>query len=279
MAKHEVAVTGTKPPMAVIAPDWMKDQIGLGTENLSASDGEIPRLKLMQKLSPELEEHNSLKAGDFWHAIAEANMGPSVRVTPIFIDIRYVLWRPRNSGGGILARADDGVHWSPPNVEFTVKLKSGRDVTWRTADTVERSGLDRWGSEDPSDPNSPPAATKMYSVVVSFADDPSMPPAVVTLQRASIKVAHRFIGKLKITRAPSFGLVFNMQSVKDTSPSGEFYNFAFKADGMVEDKKVYDQNYAMYQFFKKQGLQVKDLESAQEDEVPVEQAPAGAPKI
>lgn len=270
MAKTAVAIK-EEASTSVAVPDWMRDQVGLGTESLGAADVEIPRVKLMQALSPELEEYNDLKKGDFFHTLAEKNLGTSVRITPIYIDNRFMLWRPRKSGGGILARADDGIHWNPPNGNYTVKLNSGVEVNWKTAPTVAQSGLDKWGSENPSDPSSPPAATRMYNVVVTFPDDPDMPPAVVTLQRAAIKIARKFIGKLKITRAPSFGLIFVMGAVKDSNSAGEeFYNYAFKGDGAVTDKATYDQNYDYYKYFKAQGINVKDLETAQEDEVPVE---------
>lgn len=265
MAKTAVAL---KEETQLVLPDFMLDQVGLGTEALGAEDVQVPRVKLMQALSPELEEYNDLKKGDFFHTLAERNMGKEVRITPIFVDKRFILWRPRDSGGGILARADDGIHWSPANTEFSVTLKGGATVRWRTAATVAASGLDRWGSSNPGDPNSPPAATRMYNVVVTFPDHPDLPPAVVTLQRAAIKVAQKFLGKLKITRAPSFGLIYTMSSVDDRNAAGQDYkNYAFKADGMVQDKETYESNFKYYTYFKEQGLQVKDIEDAQDDDI------------
>lgn len=283
MAKAQ-AVAIKEEPGPMIVPDFMRAQAGLGHEALSASDVEVPRVKLMQAISPELEENNDLKAGDFFHTLADLNLGPIVRITPIFIDQRYVLWRPRETGGGILARADDGIHWSPPNTEFQVKLKSGQDVTWRTANTVAQSGLSNWGSSNPADANSPPAATRMYNVVVALADHPELPPAVVTLQRAAIKVARRFLGKMKITRAPSFGLIFSMRSTSEQGPGGKFYNYQFVADGMVTDKETYERNFDAYKYFKSQGINVKDLEGAQDDDLPTDNGAddkpaAGSPKF
>jgi hypothetical protein len=227
---------------------------------------EIPRLKLLQASSPELAQFNNAKQGEFWHSVIHDRIGSTVHICPIYIDRRVILWRPREAGGGILARADDGKHWTPADTEFTVKLKSGREATWRTARTVAASGLDRRGSYDPSDPNSPPAATRMYSIVCSFPDWPDLPPAVVILQHAAIKAATKLIGKLKVLRAPSFGVILEMASVEDKSPSGEFYNYAFDIVGPVENKAFYEENFAQYRFFIEQGLKVKDLEGAQEDQ-------------
>jgi hypothetical protein len=225
---------------------------------------EIPRLKLLQAQSPELTRFNNAKQGEFWHSLINDSLGSCVRICPIYIDWRFILWRPREAGGGILARADDGKHWTPADTEFTVKLNSGHEVNWRTARTVAASRLDRRGSYNPSDPNSPPAATRMYSIVCSFLDRQDLPPAVVTLQREATKAATRLIGKLKVLRAPSFGVILEMASFKDKSPSGEFYNYAFEVFGPVPDKALYEENCAQYRFFMEQGLKVKDLEGAQE---------------
>jgi hypothetical protein len=226
---------------------------------------EISRVKLLQVQSPELTTFNNAKHGEFWHSQVDDCLGPAVRICPIYIDWRFFLWRPRQSGGGILARADDGKHWTPADTEFTVELESGEKVKWRTAHTVAASGLSKRGSYNPADPNSPPAATRMYSIVCSFPDRQDLPPAVLTLQHAATKAATKLIGKLKVLRAPSFGVIVEMTSVKDKSPSADLYKYAFAVVGPVEDKAFYERNFAQFRFFMQQGLKVKDLESAQGD--------------
>ena len=244
-------------------PALLKDHAGPG--GLGVGDVEVPRLKLLQASSPELTEFNNAKQGEFWHSLIDERIGSTVRICPIYINWCFFLWRPREAGGGILARADDGKHWTPADSEFTVQLKSGHKVKWRTARTVTASGLNKRGSSNPSDPNSPPAATRMYSIVCSFPDRQDLPPAVVTLQRTANKVATKLIGQLKVLRAPSFGVILEMASFKDKSPSGEFYNYAFEIVGPVEDKAFYGRNFAQYRALIEQGLKVKDLEGAQED--------------
>jgi len=244
-------------------PAFVQEHARLG--GVDVGNLEMPRLKLLQAASRELTEFNNAKQGEFWHSLIDESFGSTVRVCPIYIDWRFILWRPREAGGGILARADDGKHWTPADIEFTIKLEGGHEVKWRTARTVAASGLDKRGSYNPSDPNSPPAATRMYSVVCSFPDRQDSPPAVVTLQRATSKAATNLIGILKGQRAPSFGLIFEMTSFKDKSRSGEFYNYAFEMVGPVEQKPFYEENFAQYRFFIEHGLKVKDLERAQEE--------------
>jgi hypothetical protein len=244
-------------------PGFARNYADLG--GLGVGDAEIPRLKLLQPKSPELTQFNNAKQGEFWHSLIKDRIGSVVLICPVYIDWRFILWRPQEAGGGILARADDGKHWTPADTEFTVKLKSGQEVTWRTAPTVAASRLDKRGSYNPSDPKSPPAATRMYSIVCSFPDMQELPPAVVTLQRAATKAATSLIDKLKVLRAPSFGVIVEMAALKAKSPSGDFYNHGFEVFGPVTDKPFYEKNFARYRFFMQQGLKVKDLEGAQED--------------
>jgi len=263
MAKQVVATTN-KTAVGDVLPDFMKDDIGKGTEAISASSVETPRIKLIQKISPELDVHNDLRAGEFWHTILEQSLGTEVRICPIYVDERFILWRPQEDGGGILARADDGIHWHPAPAEFAVKLKDGTAVKWRTERTVAASRLDQWGSQNPANPDSPPAATRMFNMVVTFPDDPEMPPAVVTLQRSAVTVGKKFMGKLKITRAPSFGLIFKMGSTSETNKAGQGYlNYNFVGDGKVTDEAFYRANREYYELFKAQGVQIKDMESLQ----------------
>lgn len=267
MAKQEVAVKATTAVAAEAIPDFMKEHIGLGHEAISATSVEVPRIKLIQKISPELDTFNDLRAGDFFHTILERSLGTEIRICPIYTDERYILWRPQEDGGGILARADDGIHWHPAPAEFSVKLKDGTPVTWRTERTVAGSGLDKWGSSKPGNPDSPPAATKMFSIVCTFPDDPDLPPAVVTLQRSAVTVGKKFMGKLKITRAPSFGLIFKMGSVGETNKAGQGYlNYSFTSDGKVTDEGFYRSNYEYYKLFKEQGVQIRDMEGLQTED-------------
>ena len=268
MAKTTTAVATKEAPGALVIPDFMKEHAGLGTEAIGAGSVEVPRIKLIQKISPELDTYNDLKAGDFFHSILEESLGTELRVCPIYVDERYILWRPQeDAGGGILARADDGIHWSPANAEFAVKLKGGTEVTWRTAKTVAQSGLANWGSSNPGDSNSPPAATKMFNIVVTFPDKPDLPPAVITLQRSSVGVGKKLMGKLKITRAPSFGLIFKVTGVSDTNKAGQsFLNYSFISDGTVTVEGFYRSNFEYYKMFKEQGVQIRDMEALQDDD-------------
>ena len=268
---------GSQPPMEfgsdASVPAFMKKDIAAGVtgkENIGNEDIEIPRLKLMQGLSKELESYDELRAGNFFHTASEMIFDEPFEIVPIYLDRSYILWKPRDAGGGILARATDGIHWSPSSGEFTVQLDrkdGGNTVTWKLAKTVQQSGLANWGTMNPSDSNSPPAATLMYNVVCAFPEHPDLMPAALTFQRSSIKIGRRFNTKLKTVRTPLFGLKFKVSAFDDTnSRSQSFKNVLIHGAGLVEDEHMYNNYKMMHEGLRQTGLKIKDLDSIQDED-------------
>lgn len=251
-------------------PAHMRDDAGMGKENIGQADMDIPRLKLMQGLSKELTLYDGLKAGHFFHTATEAIFDEPIRVVPIFMDKQYILWRPLEDGGGILARAPDGVHWQPSSGTFKVKLDrkdGGGEAEWKMAPTVQESGLANWGTMNPRDSNSPPAATLMYNFLLAFPDDPDQLPAVLTFQRSSIKIGRKFMTKLKTVRTPLFGSVFTLSSFEDhNSANQDFFNINMVGAGVVEDRDLYQYYKDLHMSLADKGLNIRDVETLQDED-------------
>jgi len=252
-------------------PAHMQGDVDLGKEDIGRDDMDMPRLKLMQGLSNELTVYDDLRAGNFFHTAAEMIFDEPVRVVPIFFDKQYILWRPLEAGGGILARAQDGIHWSPSSGEFKVKLDKkdgGHEVVWNLkAPTVQESGLANWGTMNPADSNSPPAATMMYNFLLAFPDHPDLMPAVLTFQRTSVKIGRKLLTKIKTVRTPLFGSVFTLSSFDDHNGSNQsFKNINMTGAGLVEDPDLYESYKQLHLSIKGSGgLKIKDIETAQTD--------------
>src|SRR5580693_7378509 len=265
------ALRQAPPPAAVVEqlPAHMRGDVDLGKENITQADMDIPRLKLIQGLSKELQLYDDLRAGHFFHTASEMMFDEAFRVVPIFFDKQYILWRPLEDGGGILARAADGVNWSPSQGKYKVKLDrkdGGVEVEWNLAPTVQQSGLANWGTMNPANNNSPPAATLMYNFVLAFPDYPDLMPAVLTFQRSSIKIGRKFMTKLKTVRTPLFGSIFTLSSFADhNSASQDFKNINIVGAGLVNDPDLYQLYKDMYGSLRKAGLNIRDVDSLQGD--------------
>lgn len=257
--------------VATELPEHMRGMAGAGTESLTGADIEVSRIKLLQATSPEVLENDDYRPGHFMHTTTGQTFGREVEVVLVYADVRAILWRPMDTGGGILARTDDMRRWVPSGASFDVdlgKAAPGVKVKWETKSSVEESRLLEWGSFNPNDPSSQPAATRMYNVVAVLPEHLHLGPSVITLQRTAIKTARKLMGKLKMSPAPMFGLVFKMSSVQETNGTGQtFFNYRFEGNGFVTNPEMFAGFKDVYEQFRKEGLRIRDVEGLQDDEV------------
>lgn len=229
-------------------PDFLKGQAKQSrVGNIDRSDLIVPRVKLLQAISPEVTAFDTAKAGEFWHSVADASLGTSLRAIPIIIRKSQVLWSPRNDDRGILARSTDAVHWDDWQNEdgtpkqFTVKLKgSPQPVTYTLAETVAESGLAEFGSSVPGDKNSPPAAALTYDMLWYFIDHPSLSPAVIINARGSVKKAKMLISKIDNSPVDHYGQVYKIGIKQEQGDEGPYYNYEYSADGFVQDESLFN---------------------------------------
>lgn len=214
-------------------PDYLRDftkreKIG----NLDESDRIVPRVQLLQAISPEVTEYENAKAGHFWHNIAAENLGPKLLAVPIIMRKSIVLWSPRGDERGILARSMDCVHWDNPNMEFTVKPKnSPKPVTWKTMANVAESGLDKFGSSVPEDKNSTPAASLTYSTLWFLTEFPHYSPAVLINTRSSLKPTQQFYNRIELRPVAHYAQMWEIGIFQDKGAEGPFFNYTYKAAG------------------------------------------------
>lgn len=110
MTKANNAVAVVEPKMTSVGtalPDYMNKSAGRGNEDVNASHLTIPRVKLLQKMSDEVDRHHAnyvkdAKDGDFLNSLTRENYGDSIYVLPIKFKEEFAVWRKRDAGGGLI---------------------------------------------------------------------------------------------------------------------------------------------------------------------------------
>ena len=261
----------TKIQESQFVPTFIPQGKGQGFVGIDTDDLELPRLKLIQSISEEKSEFD-VDEGEFFHSVLEEGLGSELKIVPLIIQKAYVLWSPRHEGQGILARSNDGVHWTPSEGEFEVapiKEMPKKKVTWTLAPTVAESGLAEFGSSVPDDNSSRPAATKQYNILAYLPDHPESSPCVITLQRSGIKIGRKLISKLKVATANKgvnlYCFQLKMTSAIDTnSEDQQYYTYKFDMDGFVKDEETFNLCESTHKSYSKSGFSVK-IESDEED--------------
>ena len=217
-------------------PDYLRDMVGhkkIG--NLDESDRVVPRVQLLQAISPEVTEYENAKPGTFWHNLAAENLGSTLMAVPIVMRKSLVLWAPRGDERGILARSNDCVTWDQPNMEWTVKPKnSPKSITWATKGSVAESGLDKFGSSVPEDPNSVPAASLTYHTLWFLAEFPEYSPVVFINTRSSLRPTQQFYDRIRLRPVFHYAQMWEIGVKQEKGAEGPYFNYSYKAAGYPE---------------------------------------------
>lgn len=247
-------------------PDYLKDAAKGNFGDVDSGDIIMPRLKLIQAVSPEITSHG-VKTGQYFHTIAEQEVGDQPRFIPMQLTKAYNIWAPRGSDSPILARSSDAkvwdaryqntvVKWTPKGKKKPVEIKLGV--------SVDENGLTDFGSSDPENENSAPIATLAYNVFGYVLD---WGPAIFSMSRSSAKVAKQLISKIEFRGVPPHSQLFIMGSRAEKGTEGDYLVPTFRADGFAS-KEDYERCDTLIKKFAGKIVRTRD-EDAGED------APAG----
>lgn len=204
----------------------------------AATDFIIPRIKLLQGISPEVTTYEAAKARNFWHNVLNFSLGDNFSFIICNNRKRYLLVPPMGDDRGILARAEDGVHWKPAEGEWEVKLKGiPKPVKWViNKPTVRESGLAEFGTSNPGDPDSKPAATLFHEYLVYLPDNPGISPVLMSLARSQVRKAKDLNTKVELANQPIQAMRFKAGIIDDKGVEGPFFNYIFTMDGWASEE-------------------------------------------
>lgn len=189
-----------------------------GLEALGKEDFKVTRLKLLHPTNPEVRAFpQKALPSEFWHTGANVSVGASFFATPIIVNKRVILFAPRDAGNdkSILAISKNGLNWDVgANTEHEVKLKTKKKVLWKVGKDVKSSGLLDFGSGDPEDSQSAPAATLFYEYLLYLRDFPDLSPVVFSCYKTGIQNAKSFNTYLASRRTGSSRVPINCNLVR-----------------------------------------------------------------
>lgn len=95
-------------PAAGKMPAHLSKGNGLGNENVGNTDTSIPRISILQKGSPQVDEDRveyvqGAKAGKFFNSVTN-ELTDTLLVLNVFYEKEFVIWKNRDQGGGFAGR-------------------------------------------------------------------------------------------------------------------------------------------------------------------------------
>lgn len=230
---------------------------GAGNENVRAEDLTMPFLKVLQKMSPELdkrapefiagaEEGHILNTSSMqiWEADKEED---PVYVVPCYYNRAIIEWRPREKGGGIVNRysRDD-------NLPATTQDEKGREVTAEGNHLVH---------------------TLEFFVLITNKDQTAAEQALISMSSTQMKYGRKWNNIITNTKIPGrhasvprYGQVFKLNTMGEQNDQGSWASWKITQAGFVTSRELYDEAKAFHETMQRgEGKEVKYTEEKTTD--------------
>jgi hypothetical protein len=267
-AKKEVAPQKPASEQAVATNETfdMGQYAGAGTEAQSANDIAIPFLKVLQPLSPELDESDGkyieeAKQGQFYNSVTGKRHDGKTGLlfVPCYFERKLLRWGARKAGGGFKGEVSEA-DVARQRDEGQLVSFEGRDYYIKDG-KVDKEMCDRL------------ADNRLHYGLVLDEDDSEALPSRVLLSLAStqIKKSKLFNAMMRertiklptgqLAIAPTFGYAYRITTVKESNDQGSWYGVSIALHGPVPAKWMFDMAAAFYTAVKKNEIKV-DLAGA-----------------
>jgi len=226
MAKS-VAKKNGNGGVAKMDPNLFAEDAGIGVSDLNSEDLAIPFIKILQKMSDELDDLDDAKAGDVFNTVTkEVSKGKQgIRVINCAYSLQYIEWEPRGTGTGAPAAiysAGDAI----PAIE------RGDDNKDYLADGSGRY-LER--------------TAQHYVLVID--EDGVTQQALLPMKSTQFKKSKQWnsaMRSLKMKDAkgnlftpPRFSHIWQLETVPEENKNGSWHGWQISKDSVVEDANLY----------------------------------------
>jgi hypothetical protein len=242
MAKNQVAVKEEFELVTNEIPDFLK-QGNRGAENVGTDDMIIPRIELIQALSPVRKKSDpayidGAEEGMLYNNVTRALYGTEVTVVPVYYTKQYLVWKDRKAGGG----GSNGFRGA-----FATKELADRAIAELAEEALEVSD------------------TAQHFVLVRNGDD--WQEAVISMAKSKIKVSKRWNSLMRLTNTDSFSRAYKLSATTETNARNEsYFNFNVAALGFV-NKELYERAEKLYETIRSGGVKVSNDYDGEVNEV------------
>ena len=212
MAKNEVAIN------EVQLPAYIKQNTNRGNENVSTEDIQLPRIEVLQALSPQIKKSNAAyiegaEVGMLFNTLTHEVYADCVGITPVTFTTRYLVWVDRkiDNNGGLR-----GVYDTEQEALAFVAQQADKDKL-EVVRTAEHLVLLDDGTE-----------------------------AILSMSKSKQKASRKFNSLVRLNGGDRFSRRYELFSYEDNSAKGEFMNIDVANAGFPSED-IYYQAESIYE--------------------------------
>jgi hypothetical protein len=223
-SKTEVA-TQAETPFGQVAPAYLNKGPARGSEEVKSSDMILPRLEIVQALSPIKEADPEAREGLLFNSVTSELYGDHVYFVPVYFRVEYLIWKDQNEGGGFFGSFDSQ---AAAEVRLNEVVAEGEDRDLlEIVDTPVHYGL-------------------------RVTPDGHTEQIVISMAKTKAKVSRKWNAMIQIVGGDRFSRVYKLSSFTDENKKGQkFKNFVVQNAGFTPEP-VYRTAESLYEVFKTQ---------------------------
>lgn len=224
-------------------PDFLRAKgKSRGHENIDKSDLVLPRIKLLQPLSPEIDK--GFTAGDLINSLTGESYGKKMTIIPIIHFKSRIYWKEREEGGGMLCSAHDALH--PSRTEF--------------APNCSMCTLKDWNNSAKTAKDKAPKCVIYYNFAVLINNSPM--PVALSMERTKIRIAKKLLSLAAYSggQLDMFARKYEVITEKVKNEQGTWYNYNISPAGFVSEEE-FQRAEAVYESLKDLALSVEQENS------------------
>lgn len=213
----------------VMNENMFAEDAGMGVSDLGSEDLAIPFIKVLQKMSDELDDLDNAKAGDIYNTVTKdiVKGKDGIRLINCAYNLQYIEWEPRGTGTG----APHAIYGAGDEIPETERGDDNKDcVAGGSGRYLERTA-------------------QHYVLVVD--EDGVTQQALLPMKSTQFKKSKQWNsamrslkmkdGKGNLFTPPRFSHIWKLETVSEENKNGSWHGWQISKDGVVEDVNVYQE--------------------------------------
>jgi hypothetical protein len=236
IGKKVATKQNTQVAVSEARPDWM-DDTGRGSEEVGFDDMTIPRLDVIQDLSPQHKKNKpeyieDAEPGILFNTVTSVLYGTSVKFIPVYFRKEWVIWKDIKAGGG-----------------------------FRGAHATQQEAVNALSELDDADQCDIQDTGQHFGLIVNL--DGSVEDICISMSKSKMKASRQLNSMVKIRGGDRFSSMYDIKAIEAQNAAGQdYWNIAVKPLGFVS-KELYAAGEALYEQVK---LGTKDVDRKDGDD-------------
>jgi len=182
-----------------------------GNENVTMDDVTIPRIDVLQDLSPQIKKNkpeyiDGAEPGKLFNSVTGELYGTSLKFVPVAFRKEFLVWKDRDQGGGLF-----GVYQTEQDArEF---IASANEPGLEVVDTAQ------------------------HFVLIVHSDSTSsslnVEEAVISMSKSKLKTSRQLNSIIRMAGGDRFASIYELSSIEAASRKGDYYGLRVKRLGWV----------------------------------------------